>query len=1264
MNPKVLFPIVVALMMANPLQSATFTVVNTNSTGPGSLEQAILDANANAGADVIAFDLATGGFTIRPTNALPVITDPVTLDGTTQPGYAGTPKIEIQGVSAGAAVDGLKIATSNSVIRGLVINRFAGDGIEITNALHIVVEGCYIGLNLAGATDLGNTLNGILITHAADNTIGGLTQAARNHIAGNNQSGIHLSGAASTHNLVLGNVIGLNVASTAVPNAADGIRVNAPGNVIGAAGAGNIISGNTGQGIEITAAGTGTVVRGNSIGTDETAALDRGNSIDGILVYAGAVIIGGDLPGEGNLITGNNGDGIELNGASATNAIVLGNTLGVSAALQNSGNGVWITGGARGTIVGGIAPGQGNRVVGNGAAGIGVAASNANTNHTFRGNLMHSNEGLGIDLAATGVAPNDPNDGDTSANRLQNYPLLTAVTSSASDVTIAGLLDSTPNTLFAVDFYANTLFDPSGYGEGEIYLGSAGVTTDDAGDALFILTLPVVLPGRYVTATATDPQGNTSEFSPAVVADSTVPTATFTVVNTDDSGPGSLRQAILEANTSITGGPDEIRFAIPGPGPHVIAPLSALPPLADPVLIDGYTQPDAIPNTLSAGNNAVLKIRLDGNSAPNNVSGLTLWGGNSTVRGLAITRFKSTAGHGIRVLSDHNTIEGNYLGVSPDGAPAQGNGGDGILVTGASNLVGGPTPAASNLIAGNSGDGIELNGASSTANVVLGNTLGISSALKNTGNGVFITSGAHDNIIGGLPPGHPNTIVASGKAGISVAAATANTNNTFRGNIIYANATLGIDLGANNATVNDTTDADVGANQLQNFPVLASATTNSPTALTVTGSLTSAAGTPYALDFYANAAMDSTGFGEGQYYLGSASVTTDGTGHADFDLLLPVTPPGRFIAATATDPNGNTSEFSRWTITVTSTPPTNTFEQAADFVFIIDASVSMAGEIAAVKNGLGSFVAGLNTALIDARFAVVLFGAAPELILDFTRDPTVTETAFDLISVNGPVPGVHYNHNANPEAGLEAIRIVLQGATNSTLVRDNAGGSGPLLFRPDARKNLILVTDENSDRPYYAENRMAGQTTTEPPTTLNAAWQAEVDATAQVVLAHNAFLNVLISASGASRYQYGDPSQSAADPDFLNFDPDATLANLVAAGFGGSLEAQVLAAGLVGRAFNIASVDTPNFINNFFAAKVEEIIDNPIPPPRLVIAAIPDAVELTWPTNSYGFLLETNRALNQALGWGVWTTNYGVAGTNFIVTDTLNDSLRFYRLRK
>ena len=120
MNPKVLFPIVVALMMANPLQSATFTVVNTNSTGPGSLEQAILDANANAGADVIAFDLATGGFTIRPTNALPVITDPVTLDGTTQPGYAGTPKIEIQGVSAGAAVDGLKIATSNSVIRGLV----------------------------------------------------------------------------------------------------------------------------------------------------------------------------------------------------------------------------------------------------------------------------------------------------------------------------------------------------------------------------------------------------------------------------------------------------------------------------------------------------------------------------------------------------------------------------------------------------------------------------------------------------------------------------------------------------------------------------------------------------------------------------------------------------------------------------------------------------------------------------------------------------------------------------------------------------------------------------------------------------------------------------------------------------------------------------------------------------------------------------------------------------------------------------------------
>lgn len=272
--------------------------------------------------------------------------------------------------------------------------------------------------------------------------------------------------------------------------------------------------------------------------------------------------------------------------------------------------------------------------------------------------------------------------------------------------------------------------------------------------------------------------------------------------------------------------------------------------------------------------------------------------------------------------------------------------------------------------------------------------------------------------------------------------------------------------------------------------------------------------------------------------------------------------------------------------------------QRADFVFLIDATSSMGGEIASVKSGLGDFVTGLNSAAIDYRFAVVLYGGAPELVLDWTTSASAAETAFDKISVSGAVAGFQNNHNVNPEAGLEAIRIALGAATDSTLVRDNVGGTGGLDFRANARKNLILVTDEDSDRPFYVDNRFTGQSATEPPSTLTAGWQAEVDATADALIGSKAFINMIINASDTpAKAQYGDPSLSAQDANFLNFDPDQTLLNLNAAGLGDSLEAQVLAADLVGRAFNIGAINSANFVNNFFAAKIEEIIDNPLPDP-------------------------------------------------------------------
>lgn len=270
-----------------------------------------------------------------------------------------------------------------------------------------------------------------------------------------------------------------------------------------------------------------------------------------------------------------------------------------------------------------------------------------------------------------------------------------------------------------------------------------------------------------------------------------------------------------------------------------------------------------------------------------------------------------------------------------------------------------------------------------------------------------------------------------------------------------------------------------------------------------------------------------------------------------------------------------------------------------DFVFMIDATSSMGGEIAGVRTGFGNFVAGLNAdpnVIVDARFAIVVFGGPPELILDFTADTTLVQNRLNAIVI-GANAGVHNNHNLNPEAGLEAIRMVLGEAPLSNLANNNIPEDGLLNFRAGARKNLILATDEDSDRAANVANRLPGQTTNDPPSALNAAWQAEVDAAAQAVIGNDAFINMLINVGDVpSRSQYGDYNKDVSDADLLNFDATATLnALLLDALTANSLQAQVLSAGLIARTFNVAGANDPNFVDNFFAAKVQEVITDPGP---------------------------------------------------------------------
>src|SRR5439155_1349078 len=150
-------------------------------------------------------------------------------------------------------------------------------------------------------------------------------------------------------------------------------------------------------------------------------------------------------------------------------------------------------------------------------AGVVVQGVGA-TGNPIRGNAIYSNGALGIDLGGDGVTPNDAGDADNGPNRLQNFPVLSGALAAGGTTRVAGTLNSLANTTFALDFYASAAADPSGFGEGARYLGSAQVTTDDSGNASFEVTLAApTTPGEVVTATATDPANNTSEFSQAVL---------------------------------------------------------------------------------------------------------------------------------------------------------------------------------------------------------------------------------------------------------------------------------------------------------------------------------------------------------------------------------------------------------------------------------------------------------------------------------------------------------------------------------------------------------------------------------------------------------------------------------------------------------------------------------------------------------------------------------------------------------------------------
>ncbi|MCH9647852.1 MAG: hypothetical protein K0U98_06405 [Deltaproteobacteria bacterium] len=704
----------------------TFSVTSTADGGAGTLRQAILDANANPGADKILFDFpGEPPYVIQPASPLPTLTEPVWIDGSTEPDFDGAPIVVLDGGLAGANAHGLHFETLLSTVTSLVIQNFSGHGLFLGGLGGYEVEGCYIGIDAAGITAQPNGLHGIFIDGNLQNKIGGPFPGQRNVISGNGGAGVYLasdtdgsgdsgteiqgnfigvgatgsmalgngagtghsnividsaddniigglhpgqgnviSGAASGFgititaspgeaaigNLIQNNRVGTNsIGAGAVPNASGGIQLqggaqntlllgnlisgNAPGpgvkieggsaanalygnfiglslvgtallpnfegvliedasgntignfdpangnvisgnldsgvvirstgallggdgqnrvqfNTIGARpnGAGplgnsesgvsivdspgnlihdNLISGNEVHGVVLSGAATGNELLRNTIGLDSTGSAAVPNLEQGVLIVgASGNVIG--LPGEGNLISGNGpgdtGSGIHLSGSGTQNNLIQGNRIGLSGVspgdvglegdslggVGNGMNGIALTGGASGNLIGGPEAGEGNLIGFNERAGIWISSGSGNS---LSGNSIFDNGGLGIDILPPGVNENDSGDSDPGGNQMQNFPVLTSAINSPFYTQIEATLHSQAASSFVVEFFASPGCDDSGQGEGQVYLGADVAATDALGDASLSLMIPRTLAGPWVTATATDLLGNTSELS-------------------------------------------------------------------------------------------------------------------------------------------------------------------------------------------------------------------------------------------------------------------------------------------------------------------------------------------------------------------------------------------------------------------------------------------------------------------------------------------------------------------------------------------------------------------------------------------------------------------------------------------------------------------------------------------------------------------------------------------------------------------------------
>lgn len=546
--------------------AATITVNSTADPGASgicTLRDAIIAANSNAAsngctageaapADTIAFDIPAGDAncdgtshvcTIALSSQLPDITEAVVIDGYSEPGASANSlavgddatvliRLDASNLSGNTALQ-LTGGSDGSSVMGLCIVK-PGDANNLGYMLKVISNDTTVAGNFIGVEPDGATLSASQIIFTAlwiqgsGNTVGGTTPGARNLIANDTTDAIDV---ARSSNAVEGNYIDLDASgSHAIGSAGTGVNTYGNGDQTIS---GNVIGAWQAQALFLASSvfNPGAIIaQGNYIGTDATGTVALAGAGSYGIVLAGTdgvITIGGSTPGAGNLVRAAT-FGIYVHGVSTAGLppVIQGNHIGVGLdgqqPLPSGTAGIFIDSGGGGDVVGGLiggtSAGEGNVIAFNGASGVVVAQDSVHW--TVLGNAIYYN-GFGISLGGSDTpTPNDTDDVDTGANNLQNYPVLGAgVVGPATTVQVSGSLNSEANKTYRLEFFANAGCDASGHGQGKIFVGSTTVTTNpnDVSFGPIALTTPV--DRHVITSTATDPDGNTSEFSDCTMDD-------------------------------------------------------------------------------------------------------------------------------------------------------------------------------------------------------------------------------------------------------------------------------------------------------------------------------------------------------------------------------------------------------------------------------------------------------------------------------------------------------------------------------------------------------------------------------------------------------------------------------------------------------------------------------------------------------------------------------------------------------------------------